>query len=108
MTPEKGEKPLAAQGDTNARAVPADRPDWINDPWYDLRPEQAWRAGWEAARKQIADGLRAQSDWHRAAQQTPIRFPTGKEVPRLTNTHDMWADALGGAATAIAAMDPPA
>lgn len=80
--------------DPNARATAYEtraRPDWIDDPWYDLRPEQAWRAGWEAARAQAV----------RICKQTAI-----PDYCTALEAHGRMAGTIE-AAHAIAAMEPP-
>jgi hypothetical protein len=73
---------------TGPVTVNLDRPSvaWIDDPWYDLRPEQAWRAGWEAAKAQAV---------------TIATPPQGRLLPAE------YYDAREQIADAIAAMDPP-
>lgn len=64
----------------------------VDDPRYNMRPEQAWRAGWEAAKAQAT----------RLAGQVPI-----PEDCAAIEAHGRLSAAMD-AAHAISAMDPPA
>lgn len=84
----------------NARAIAGDRPEWIDDPWYDLRPEQAWRAGWEAAKVRAAFLALERSCWASNECDSDDALERFHSEPRMEMARDI--------REAITAMEPPA
>ena len=103
VAPQQSCNPLPpnarAAGETRARP-------WIDDPWYDLRPEQAWRAGWEAAVAAMRCPTPAMLEAAHEAYGGPIDHRICREAGVFPKAEYEWA--FMALRAAILAMDPPA